>query len=428
MEGKVYPIHLTSALELLNHLDPFQFTSSEELCFLWITEILNSGYEEHDRQKMASLVVELLAKDFFRNNLAYFPCMEPAWIPPLLEFLSLSEKLDGTKSGQFTALCILASSGAPEDFGPMILPILTSLLLPTHPRQLRNSALNVFETFKRGWFSSQMENVPSKDLERLVQAVDDPFQFPDLPLQYGEPMNPPYCDPMTVAAVLIEFASSDLWRSHLQRSNFTSFEEMVSTWDGKRTALKCMSGIVARFLPEFLSTAAKITVAVKRLEELQCSNTVEVVIMWAWTVGAVNPVDHDWWQLIGRDTLRFYQTHGMERLIVLERHITDAVMKSSFPGFFHIRRHLIRRHMESKVEGFIGLPVSKLPPETVPGDLAYPRLSRACQLRRLYHMFGYDLMTWRETVGVEEVEKEMDASPGRSVALTPFVDWTCDYP
>ena len=57
---------------------------------------------------------------------------------------------------------------------------------------------------------------------------------------------------------------------------------------------------------------------VKYLEELQCPNTAEVVIMWAWTIGVVNPVDHDGWQLIGRDTLRFYQTRGMERLNRLE--------------------------------------------------------------------------------------------------------------
>jgi hypothetical protein len=30
-----------------------------------------------------------------------------------------------------------------------------------------------------------MENVPSKDLDNFLQAVGDPFKFPDLPLQDG---------------------------------------------------------------------------------------------------------------------------------------------------------------------------------------------------------------------------------------------------
>jgi len=31
------------------------------------------------------------------------------------------------------------------------------------------------------------------------------------------------------------------------------------------------------------------------LEELQCPNAAEVVIVWAWTIGVVNPVDRDGW-------------------------------------------------------------------------------------------------------------------------------------
>jgi hypothetical protein len=53
---------------------------------------------------------------------------------------------------------------------------------------------------------------------------------------------------------------------------------------------------------ELLRTPAKIIAAIRRLEELQCLNTAEVVILWAWTAGVVNPADHDAWGLIERYT------------------------------------------------------------------------------------------------------------------------------
>ena len=138
-----------------------------------------------------------------------------------------------------------------------------------------------------------MENVSSKDLNGLAQAVADPFQFPHLPIQDGKPVYPTDYDPMRVIAVLIEFASSGLWQNCLCHSNFTSFKEMVSTSDGKRITLSCMIRMATETLPEFLCMAMKITVAFRCFEELQCSNMVEIVIMWAWIVGVVNPVDHN---------------------------------------------------------------------------------------------------------------------------------------
>ena len=140
-----------------------------------------------------------------------------------------------------------------------------------------------------------MENVSSKDLDGLFQAIADPFQFPHLPIQNGKPAYPTDYDPTIVIAVLIEFASSGLWQNHLCHSNFTSFEEMVSTSDGKRITLGCMIRMETETLLEFLCTAMKSTVAIRCFEELQCSNTVEIVIMWAWIVGVVNLVDHNGW-------------------------------------------------------------------------------------------------------------------------------------
>ena len=50
--------------------------------------------------------------------------------------------------------------------------------------------------------------------------------------------------------------------------------------------------------------------AIRHLEELQCPNTAQVVILWAWTVGVANVVDHDAWGSIERNTLHFYKDMG----------------------------------------------------------------------------------------------------------------------
>jgi len=409
------PYTLTSVLSMLVHLDPFQAMGSGELGFSWITEILNSGYQEDQCERLAGEVVKLLAKHFFHKDPVSSINVEPAWISPLLRFLLLSEKLETVGSTQFVALRILAISPGSADFGPMILPILTSSLLPIHPPQARHLALSVFLRFMSGWFSPQMEDVASKDLEKFVQTVGDPFQLPDLPLQDGKPVHLPYYNPKVATAVLIEFASSDLWQNHLRRSNFTSFEETVSTQDGKRTALRGILEVTNSFFPEFLRTGQKIAMAIKRLEELRCLNTAEVVIMWAWTVGAVNPVDHDGWQLIERDTLRFYKTRGVEHLTVLRQHFAD-------------RNTFISSRVCRESGTFVELPVLKLQPEAESRHETYLNLSQACRSRRLHQLLGYDPTAWKEAIAVEEVDEKTEVSSGHYIALVPFMDWACDYP
>jgi len=416
MEGKADGFILSSVLSSIR-LDPFEAMGSEELGFLWIAEILNSGYEEEQREWMAREVVESLGRHFFREDSMPSISMQPAWIPPLLGFLSLSEKLDRQGEHSLIALRILATSPRSTDFGTMALPILVSLLLPTHPLQSRRIALPVFYTFAPNWFSSQMENFPSEDLDKLVQAVGDPFQSPDFPLQDGKPMDLTYYDPTMVAAVLIGFASSDLWRNRLRRSNFTSFEEIASTWDGKRAVLECMAYCEP---PKCLLTATGIVMAIRRFEELQCPNTAEVLLMWAWT-GVVNPVDRDSWELIGRSTLRFCETRRTERLVALKRHITDRTMDSVY-------MFLTGCYRKSKVDDFIELPVLKLQPDFWTRFNIFLYLSQACQLRRLYQLFGYDPTTWEDAVAASEVGEENDVSLGHSVAISPFMDWACDYP
>jgi len=276
--------------------------------FLWITEILNSRYPEGECYRIASQVVQLLGNHFYSKDLEHPIDVQPAWIPPLVGFLSLHERLYTTDSPSYPgciALRILSASRGSAHFGATILPFLTLALLPTHHHQSRSSALKVFHRFMSGWFSPQMENILDRDLENLLQAVGDPFQFTtDLPLQDGRPVGTADPEPTMAAVVLIKFASSDLWRNHLRRSNFTSCEEITSTEVGRRTVLGCMT---AHTWPEFLCTPPKVIAAIRRLEELQCSNTAEVVIMWARTAGVVNPLGHEAWGLIGRDVIPCYQ-------------------------------------------------------------------------------------------------------------------------
>ena len=355
--------------------------------------------------------------------------LQPAWMPPLLGFLSLCEKFYATGSPPypgFVALRILSSSSRCCRLDPMALSILASTLLPTHPLQSRRLALKIFCDFAPEWLSMRMENVPDWDLDKLLRAVGDPFQFiSDPSLQDGQPTFASNYDPMRAAVVLIEFASLDMWRNHLRHSSFASCEEIVSTEEGKRTALRFMLVVVTHSWPKFLYTPAKIVTAIKRLEELKCLNTAEVVTMWAWTTGVVDPADHDGWRSIGRDTLRFCQTNGMGCPMALRRHITGISVE--------------RKHINYLAQQYEGAPcrvgsVRKLapvlgpPPALSHRDFTDLRVSQVCQLRRLYHLFGYDPTTLKEAVTAREEERAAGVSSGRSVAPVLFIDLACDYP
>jgi len=268
-----------------------------------------------------------------------------------------------------------------------------------------------------------METIPGKDLDDLLQAVGDPFQFTlDLSLYDGQPVFTADYEPMMAAVLLIEFASSDLWRDHLRLSNFTSCEGVMSTEEGRRAALRCMFDTATRPLPEFLSTPTKIIAAVRCLEGLQCLNIAEVVITWAWTAGVINPVDHDAWGLVGRDTLRFYQTHGMGRLIALKRHIIDTTMEDEHLAFLKARCGGTPCRVRSVLQP---VPTTDAPQSEHYTDL---RLSQVCQLKKIYHLFSYDPTTRKEGVTLEEGDETVNVSLGASVTPMSLVDWACDYP
>jgi len=431
-DGRADPQALTSVLSALDYLDRFQTTNSGMFGFPWITKILNSGYPDHVQYRIAAMVVQLIGKEIDARPPNYF---YPSWIPPLLGFLSLGEKFytgrDPPYAG-FTAFQILLRRRVDTDFGPTdygatLLPILTSTLLPTHPLQSRSLSLMAFHRFMPWWFSQQIETVSNQNLNKLLQAVGDPFKFTDLPLEYGKPRGVAKYKPMLAAVILLEFASSDLWRDHLSSPNFTSFDELVSTDEGRTAALRCMLDTTTHTWPTFLRTPAKITAAIRRLEELQCLSTAEVVVLWAWTAGVVNVADRGAWKLIEWDTLEFYQAHGIERLAALKRHLICA------------NRIVEAEHLEFLLQGvnYKGSPcrVERVRrPVTITEEveekyLVDLRVAQVCRLRRLYHLFGYDSVTWEEAVAVKEMGGEMDVTSGRSVIIpVQFMDCACDYP
>ena len=276
---------LTSVLSALVYLNPFQVLGTGEWGFLWIAKILESRYPENERYQTAGQVVQLLEK-YFRSEDRNHPIdLQSTWIPSLASFLSLYEKfytVGSPTSPRSLTHSILSTSPVPSDFNTTILPLLTLTLSPTHPLRLRTLALRTFYRVTSGWFSLRMEKVSDADLRNLLQAVGDPLDFtPDPPLHDNQPSSTTVYDPMIAAVVLIEFASSDLWRNHLQQSNFALCENSVSTEEGRKAALGCMTDTAADAWREFLHTSSKVSAAVSRLEELHCPKTAQVVNEWA---------------------------------------------------------------------------------------------------------------------------------------------------
>ena len=272
-----------------------------------------------------------------------------------------------------------------------------------------------------------MEISPESRLDKLLQAVGDPFLFPPEPPQEGELEITVRYEPMKVVVVLIELASSELWRIYLPPSSFTSCEDFVSTDQGRRTALRKLFNVALRDGAELPRTPVEIVTAIKHLEELGCLNTAQLVITWAWVTGMANEVDQAGWRLIGDEILRFYRAHGMRSLAALKRCIapnTDRVLVFDRTCFFS------ERYEGDPFRVGRSRRLSKQTLWTAALSSTWKReidciISQACQLRRLYHLFGCDPTTWQEMVGVEEVDEEREVLSRNS---EPFVDWVCDYP
>ena len=351
--------------------------------------------------------------------------VEPAWTSLLLKFLSLCEKFPTTESPPHPgsiALRIL-SRCSHDNFDATHIPTLASMLSPDHPLQSRKLALAAFCRFAPQWFSPQMETVSGHRLNRLLQAVGDPLRFPPEPLQDqdGELERTTDYEPMEVVVVLIEFASSELWQSHLHPSNFASCEDIASTDD----TLRRMFGTALKKRPGFLCTPTEIVAAIRRLEELQCLHTAQVVIMWAWITGMADTMEQDGWKLVGGETLRFYRAHGTRSLAALKWCIINGDLKFQRTKLFAARYEgppfRVRRSRRPSNLSYYQIPYQ----EEWATDCV---ISQACRLRRLYHLFGYDPTTWEEAVGAGEANEKREAIPKHSATPDPFVGWECDYP
>ena len=316
---------IVKVLSSLIGLDPFEPMQREDNSFPFIADILGSSFSEKGRYRMANEVVLLLGRFFFPNKdeedirIREFP-VRPEWISHLLDFLSLSEEFYATESPPYAGSIALRFISAAYtntniyEFNPdsacfdtyffythgfdrantAVLPILSSMLLPTHPLQSRGLALNALQASLLQLFLSETadvarfpKDIAAEEFKSLLQAVGDPFLFTrDISLldRRTGTFKPDY-EPADIAVLLIQFASSGLWRNHLQPSNFTTCEKFLSTGEGKMVVIE---SLLKSPLPPWLKPlcmATKAVAAIRRLEELQCLNTAEVVIMWAWTVG-----------------------------------------------------------------------------------------------------------------------------------------------
>ena len=416
---------ITKIFWALSYFDPSQITTIQKLCVLWLNDILNSGFTVVGQYWLAKGVVKLAwgqVKCMISGGERFD---RTAWVSPLLGFLELCDaqeiyQIMGQPAPGALALQILSAGEGCGDFNRKILPILTSTLTPAHPLSSRRSALIVFHRFIPEWFS-QMERIPNKDCARLLQAVGDPFQFtPDTTLQEEWQARMDDYKPREVVAILLEFASSDLWKNHLCHSNFASCEEVTSTLEGKWSMFYSIR-FVAQTWEQLLCTPTKIITAIECLEQLQCLNTAEVVLMLAWSVGVVDSADHEAWRLIECKTLSFYQTHGTGRLESLSqcnKHYHAVLFQGDKQW-----------NPQYQVKG-VRLPVRIAGARRELGSDGYTDLQLAwpCQLRRLYQLFGCDPTTWEEVVSAKGVGGGVDKSLGEHLNPAHVMDCACDYP
>jgi len=434
-EGHVQPGIVRSSLSTLGDLDLPQTANFQEACVLWLRQILDSGYSEDMRYLMASSVVVFFGKQLGSPFAERFYHIHSDALRPLLDFLLLSERLYPTELPPYPgviALRILSIETGRGDFDPTILPILAATLQPTHPLQSRRLALKLFQRPDFGWLSPQAEIFSSIERARLLEAIGDPFQFPpDLPPQDGQPNVATSYDPILSVALLIEFAGSDLWRDHLRPLNFASCEEFASTEEGRGLIFQGVLEWGSNAQTEPFSSATKLVSALRRLEELNCWNTAEVVLLWAWTDGFVDATDSDTWEFIGHETLKFYRIRGMERLGGLSRHIKGHLVEHPlFAGLFRTGRpstscrvagvrRPVRIHMGG--EGFGGI-----------SRLDVYKISQTSQLRRLYQLFWLDPTTWEEAIAAGKSDEVLfdSGSGGEGPSILPVQFWgsTCDYP
>lgn len=236
---------------------------------------------------------------------------------------------------------------------------------------------------------------------------------------------------MSTIVLLIKFLSSDLWRDHVRYSNFSTCEAIVSTKRGRDLALACIRKLLVSF-----RSPQDITTVIRRLRELGCQNTAEVVLLWTWITGIVDPTDHCGWVSIGEETLKFYHSHGARRLYTLAQYIKDTTLGPR--PYERLRGH--HRVALCQVEDVRGRVRVR---EGLGNHLVdFERtglIAMTCQLRRLYRLFGCaDPMAWEEMLrarGGSDVAPPSGSSLKRDggpdtggLAPVEVLDLVCDYP
>ena len=359
---------------------------------------------------MASSVVVFLGKQLGSPFAERFHHIHSAVLRPLLDFLLLSERFYSTESPPYPgviALRVILMGTGGGDFDSMILPTLTSTLLPTHPLQSRRLALELFQQSNLGWFSAHAEAFTSMERARLVEAVGDPFQFsPDLPPRDGQLNATADYNPISSMALLIEFAGSDLWRDHLRPSNFAFCEEVTSTEMGRSHIFQGMFEWTMNSRTEHLGSATKVVSALRCLTGIECWNTAEVLILWAWTGGFVDAADNDVWEVIGGEIQKFYRVRGMERLGGLSRHIKDHPAEGPLlSGLFKADRQNTSRRVAG-VQRPVRIHVGQGGVNGIINWMDAQKISVACQLGRLYQLFGTE---WK-AIAAENPDREPSGS------------------
>lgn len=401
------------------------------MCISWIGVVLGSARPDRDRYLLAGDAVALLTSGRRVNSEPPESLIQvqPAGVPSLLDFLLLSEKHYATYDPPYPGaiplrILSLSYSIGCGDLTQRLVPVLTSTLSTIHPLLSRILALKLFQEHGSEWLSSPMEKFSNTDRAKLLEALGDPFHFSATlhsDTEYSPTVQVMY-EPMDTAILLIEFASSDLWRDHLRPLNFSSCEEMVSTAWGRHLASNCMLNKKTCFRGEPLDTPARLVAAIRCLVDLQCWNIAEVVILYAWTSDIMDPVNHGGWKMIGRETERFYRVRGTARLGNLVRGI-----KARY------RNKELRRGVPCRVEGVrrpVRLATGR---EKSQWDMHY--IHRACQLKRLYQFLGHDPTTLEEVVATAGISDdaffgvELERRGRRvSVAPTQLLEFSCDYP
>jgi len=422
---------LRRILSALGYLDLLQVKGFRQMCISWIGVILGSARPDRDRYLLAGDAVALLTSG--RRVDSELPeslnQVQSVGIPPLLDFLFLSEEYyhayDPPYPGAIALrLLSLSYSIRSGDLSQRLVPVLTSTLSTLHPLLSRVLALKLFQEHGSEWFSPPMEKFSNVDRAKLLEALGDPFHFSATfpsDTEHTHTVQVMY-EPMDTAILLIDFASSDLWREHLRPSNFSSCEEIVSTAWGRHLASNCMLNKRICFRGEPLDTPTRLVTAIRRLQDLECWNTAEVLILYAWTSDIMDPANHDAWRMIGQETHDFYRTRGTAGLGTLVRGIKARYKNKELTGGVPCRVEGVRRP--------IRLATSRKGSQW---DTHY--IHRVCQLKRLYQFLGHDPATLKEVVATAKTSDEAFfrvelGRSGRSISATPtrFLEFACDYP